>query len=61
MSLKKSTVTPMGLSLLCGVNRITEAVFLFYCKQQQKEIGEKRTPVVPDHTYNGGWDVLCSG
>jgi hypothetical protein len=51
----------MGLSLLCGVNRITEAVFLFYCKQQQKEIGEKRTPVVPDHTYNGGWDVLCSG
>lgn len=48
---------PWGLSLLCGVNRITEALFLSYFKHQQKEMREKRAWLFPDCTrYQGQWE-----
>lgn len=46
---------PWDLSLLCRVNRIIEAVFLFYFKQQQKRNGREEAHVVISWlTHNQG-------
>lgn len=56
---RKLQCHPWASPLLCGLNRITEAIFLFYFKQQQKRNGgEEPCGYFLIMFTMGGWNTL---